>query len=404
MSSERASLAVHEGPSLPRMELDPAVSTLMGRASDATIRLNDAAVSRRHARIEFEGDRWLLTDLESRHGTAVNGTRLVAGQPRPLEDGDQITIGPWILRFAGTASQRSTVISVDDRRGGTASFTRIDRAALGSIAERRLEAIIRVAAALHTAVDEQEAAMVVADALVGGTGFQRVAVVRPLSGVEQLEVLVALDRGQANPQPRFSRSLLGAALEGQLVQMRDMPALQEEHSIISMGLAEALCAPVRVDGDIGALVYLDSESVGARPQPDAAIFVSAVADLCGFALSHVAALQAKALQEELIQDLQLARQVQERLMPRTVGTLNGLQYAVGALPGRHVAGDLFGLIDLGEGRTALLLGDVAGKGAAAGMLMATVQAQIEALLEHGASLVEAVERSSSSLMRRAAAH
>lgn len=400
MQMERASLTVRVGPPLPRLELVKGTPAHLGRSSDCTYRMNDPAVSRRHACIEHVDGRWTIVDTESRHGTTVGSERLTPGVRRTLQDGDLVTIGPWQLQFSAGSTQRSTVLSVDDRRQSAGAVQRLDRGALGTLAERRLDALIRVAAALHTASEENEAAMIVAEALLGGTGFERAAVVRPVMGVEQLEVLAALDRGRVIERPRVSRSLLGAALEGQIVQKQDMPAIEEAVSIV--GVSEALCAPVRVDGRIDALLYLDSDMAGERIYPDAAVFAAAAADLCGFALSALAAQRARVEQEKLLQDLRLARDVQERLMPRSTGELNGLTYGMSSVPGRHLAGDLFGLIDLGEGRSALLLGDVAGKGAAAGMLMATVQSQIEALLEHGASLVEAVDRASRTLMRRAA--
>ena len=63
-------------------------------------------------------------------------------------------------------------------------------------------------------------------------------------------------------------------------------------------------------------------------------------------------------------------------MPTPAGQVAGVRYAMHAQPGRVVAGDLFGFTEISEGRTAFFLGDVAGKGAAAGMLMAVIQASL----------------------------
>ena len=64
-------------------------------------------------------------------------------------------------------------------------------------------------------------------------------------------------------------------------------------------------------------------------------------------------------------------------MPTPAGQVAGVRYAMHAQPGRVVAGDLFGFTEISEGRTAFFLGDVAGKGAAAGMLMAVIQASLD---------------------------
>lgn len=71
--------------------------TVLGRGSNATIRLNDDGISRRHARILQVGGEVLIEDLQSSNGTQVNGERV--GQ-QPLRDGDKIRLGSTtILKF-----------------------------------------------------------------------------------------------------------------------------------------------------------------------------------------------------------------------------------------------------------------------------------------------------------------
>lgn len=60
----------------------------------------EAKVSRRHARIRREDDRYLIEDLGSTNGTFVNrGRRLIPGNRQPLADGDEIIVGKTFLRF-----------------------------------------------------------------------------------------------------------------------------------------------------------------------------------------------------------------------------------------------------------------------------------------------------------------
>ena len=60
----------------------PVVTIGQGPQNDVV--LDDDSVSRLHARLEFELGSWMLTDLESTNGTAVEGTRLAPGVPTPL--------------------------------------------------------------------------------------------------------------------------------------------------------------------------------------------------------------------------------------------------------------------------------------------------------------------------------
>ena len=60
----------------------------------------DAKVSRRHARITFRGDNYMIEDLGSTNGTFVNrGRRLLPGSPQVLGEGDEIIVGKTFLRF-----------------------------------------------------------------------------------------------------------------------------------------------------------------------------------------------------------------------------------------------------------------------------------------------------------------
>ena len=71
---------------------------VLGRASEASVRIDTEEVSRRHARFVVRDGAFELEDLGSRNGTYVNGTGV--SQPRRLEDGDKIEIGGIVLRFA----------------------------------------------------------------------------------------------------------------------------------------------------------------------------------------------------------------------------------------------------------------------------------------------------------------
>ena len=72
---------------------------ILGRRSDAGLRLADAGLSRDHARLIAEPAGWSLTDLKSRNGTAVNGRVLEPGVAHRLGAGDVIAVGPFTLTF-----------------------------------------------------------------------------------------------------------------------------------------------------------------------------------------------------------------------------------------------------------------------------------------------------------------
>ena len=89
------------------------------------------------------------------------------------------------------------------------------------------------------------------------------------------------------------------------------------------------------------------------------------------------ALVAKLEAERLAaQELEIAQQVQARLFPQMLPSLATIDYAGICIQARAVGGDYYDFIDLGPGKLGLVIGDIAGKGMAAALLMANLQANL----------------------------
>ena len=76
------------------------------------------------------------------------------------------------------------------------------------------------------------------------------------------------------------------------------------------------------------------------------------------------------------QELEIAKQVQARLFPQTLPALTTLEYAGVCIQARHVGGDYYDFLPLGQQRLGLIIGDISGKGIAAALLMANLQANL----------------------------
>jgi serine phosphatase RsbU (regulator of sigma subunit)/catechol 2,3-dioxygenase-like lactoylglutathione lyase family enzyme len=77
-----------------------------------------------------------------------------------------------------------------------------------------------------------------------------------------------------------------------------------------------------------------------------------------------------------VQELEIAKQVQARLFPQTLPPLPSLDYAGVCIQARQVGGDYYDFLDFGGQRLGLVIGDIAGKGIAAALLMANLQANL----------------------------
>jgi serine phosphatase RsbU (regulator of sigma subunit)/predicted enzyme related to lactoylglutathione lyase len=76
------------------------------------------------------------------------------------------------------------------------------------------------------------------------------------------------------------------------------------------------------------------------------------------------------------QEMEIAKQVQARLFPQMLPPLRTLEYAGICIQARQVGGDYYDFLDLGQERLGLVIGDISGKGIAAALMMANLQANL----------------------------
>ncbi|MBI4907950.1 MAG: SpoIIE family protein phosphatase [Acidobacteria bacterium] len=81
-------------------------------------------------------------------------------------------------------------------------------------------------------------------------------------------------------------------------------------------------------------------------------------------------------ERRLTQEMEIAKQVQARLFPQRLPAIRTLEYAGTCIQAQKVGGDYYDCLELGQDRFALVLGDIAGKGIAAALLMANLQASL----------------------------
>ena len=89
-----------------------------------------------------------------------------------------------------------------------------------------------------------------------------------------------------------------------------------------------------------------------------------------------AAAERREAERRAAHELEIARQVQARLFPQRLPELESLEYAGACVQTHEVGGDYYDFLDLGQARLCLVLGDIAGKGIAAALLMANLQANL----------------------------
>jgi Nif-specific regulatory protein len=111
-----ATLLKLDGKEQTRYSLDPAGCFKIGRHRSNQLVAQDEHCSRHHAEIVFDGNRWILNDLESQNGSYVNGKRVKSAL---LEDGQELRFGSLLLRFELSESTNGDSSASDSEESDT---------------------------------------------------------------------------------------------------------------------------------------------------------------------------------------------------------------------------------------------------------------------------------------------
>jgi sigma-B regulation protein RsbU (phosphoserine phosphatase) len=114
--------------------------------------------------------------------------------------------------------------------------------------------------------------------------------------------------------------------------------------------------------------------------------------LTGFLLTNLLVLVEVADRLTLKNDLEIARQIQQSMLPRGAFQAAGVEAFGMTRPANTVGGDFYDILTLPDGRVLLALGDVAGKGSPAALLMALLLAMMRTLVDEGLEGAALAER------------
>ncbi len=402
------------GPHPMRVELREPRQLVLGRSAGSDVQLDDptSIVSRRHAIIEpdVEGS-WRLTDLASRHGTRLNGVAITADRAVPMRLGDLISIGPWTLMVGGPQQTGNTsglrTLTDDDRAtdGAGVRTVRANAVADAALAGERVQLLLQVAEVIHRADTLPKLAEAVIEKLAAGTRFGNVAMLRPMAGDGSVEVIALRTESGVHPiQFRFSRSILQQASAGVIaVRSRVDAPVSDDHSIAQLDISEALCVPLLADGVVLAMLYLDNRHGrrSGRGGGDDQAFATAVGRIAGLAIRNLMQLDYGIRLAAAEAEIGAAASMQELILPEASGVVGAVEYAGRCRAGRVVSGDFFDVVPMPHGRTAIVIGDVSGKGVGASVLATLTQGFLRGILGGSPAPDEAAKALNSFLGARA---
>ncbi len=388
--------------------------SVIGRSADCEVALDVAAVSRRHAVIVHEGDEYLLEDLGSRNGTYLNGVR-IAGSTK-LKHGDRIIVCDQELSFESPRvpsmlggempmEEQSTLVQMvgDEDEEPTAnvmatiSLGEGGGLSLSARPEVKLAALIEIAHGLGRAITIDEVLPKLLDSLFkiftqADRGF---VVMRPEPDAPLVPVASKTRRGNMEDQVRISRTIVEEAMTGQKAILSADAASDERfsmaQSIADFQIRSMMCVPlINSDGESIGVLQVDTMNQMSRFTDDDLEVLAAVASQAATAVDNAQMHDQVVAQRALQRDLELASRMQLAILPSSPPKKEGYGFFEYYESARQVGGDYYDYVQLPGGRFAVVLGDVAGKGVAAAIIMAKLSSDVRFALATEPDLESAV--------------
>jgi serine phosphatase RsbU (regulator of sigma subunit) len=401
---------VKQGGSGARFEIG-GERAVIGRSADCDVPLDLAAVSRRHASVLLDGGRFYVEDLESRNGTYLNDERVM--HRTPLRDGDQLSICGQMLRFFSTASglgdsgsladlidddtttvQRASVMATLDVGGGGSASWR-----LSAKPEVKLAALLEISYSLSQTLSVDAILPKLLDSLFkifvqADRGF---VVMRPKADGPLVPVAVKSRREGDDQRMRISRTIVEEAVQSRKAILSTDASSDERfgmaQSIADFSIRSMICAPmISTGGEPLGVIQIDTLNQKSRFTDEDLEVLAGVASQAAQALDNAKMHEQVVVQKALERDLELARRMQRALLPSKPPQVPGYYFFDYYQSARQVGGDYYDYVTLPGGRFAVIVGDVAGKGVSAALLMARLSSDVRFLLASEADPAVAVQK------------
>jgi serine phosphatase RsbU (regulator of sigma subunit) len=171
-------------------------------------------------------------------------------------------------------------------------------------------------------------------------------------------------------------------------------------SVVGSSVQSLLCAPLWAqDGRALGAIQLDSSALGSQFTEADLRLLLGVAGQASVAIVGVRLHREALARRERERDLAVARDIQLALLPRSLPVVPGYAFHTHYHAAQEVGGDYYDFVPLPAGRLAVLVGDVAGKGIPAALVMARFSAEARVCLETEPDLGAAVSRLNDQMVR-----
>lgn len=244
-------------------------------------------------------------------------------------------------------------------------------------------------AVMHVTKAERGVLMIADDR----TGELRIQVARNVSG-EILEKEDAYSTTIVNQVVETRQPLL---TNNAMFDTRFAPG----QSIIMRGLRAILCAPMIVQERLVGVIYVDTAMRFGNFSESDRDLLSAVSGQAGVAIENARLYGVAVEKGRMERELQMAREIQEGLLPRRMPTLQGYEIVARWRSAREVAGDFYDAFPLDDDTFGVVIADVSDKGAPAALFMAVARSLIRSHAFNGLSPVDTLAQTNDLILEDA---
>lgn len=377
-----------------RFVLNQQHDAVIGREGYCNLVLLKRTVSRKHARVFFDGQRYRIEDMGSAHGTFLNGSRVTRAMP--LKDGDRINIFDVPVLFR-EIDEPVTPDTGEFKLGLTQSFrdTPLPQPASISLAySGRLHNLLEITRRLGSSLVVNEIFPRVLDLLFDMFPQAVVGEILVADSLGKLQA-VAVKHGRDDDSSIITRVLVGDSLAREVLHS-GQPQLKcvesgSDESILDESGSNSLCVPIigPSNSKLGTILLETEDDHRIFTDEDVELIVS-IGVVTGQAIEYARAHEAKLRMDQTQRQLETARQIQLRMLPRKRPNIPGYVFESYYSPAESVGGDFYFWDALPDGRVMIGIADACGKSLPAALLMAQFAVEVRHCLSTAETLKQAL--------------
>jgi serine phosphatase RsbU (regulator of sigma subunit)/pSer/pThr/pTyr-binding forkhead associated (FHA) protein len=351
---------------------------ILGRNPDCGIVIPITSVSREHAQIVRIQGKYFIEDKQSRNGTFVNNQAISARTP--LRNNDRIRICDFIAAYHDQQPLTMADEDLDDQESTSTVEATLMQPALQLLETQpaeKLRVLLEISSSLGKTLEVDKLLPKIVDSLFGlFRQADRCFLIQVEEASGKLMPRVVKTRNpREETNARYSKSLVRRCVESAQSFLSDDASrddrVQLSQSVVDFRIRSVMIAPlVTGEGKAFGVIQLDTQDRGKKFTQEDLQLLSCVAIQASVAMENAKLHEDAMVRERLKRDLELAHQVQLSFLPRSLPEVPSYEFAAHYESALEVGGDYYGFVPLPEGRLALALGDVAGKGVPAALLMA----------------------------------